>query len=295
MPLQFDGAWRFTPPQLADGTPATITNDARWAFLELARRAAGQSADRQSILEIFKRPFARAASRSYSPSSTESWAEDDLSSLMSEAAANAPIFLAAMFEACETLRARGFVAPDVALLNRACAENNLPYRIEGNRLLIDGGSAPIVEVQPAAPSLAARAREILERSLARADELIAEGRLVDAVREVQWLIESVSTAFAASEIEGRVIEGGYFNEIAGRLRRAAPGTPLAFALRGAETLQSWLSDPAGGGLRHGLAFERTAPMTQTEARLYLNLTLSYLDLMLREHERIAGQAPGSPS
>ena len=95
--LKFDGAWRFdTSP---GGVPADVVND----FVELIGKVATQG-DRQEILEHFKRYFASAAGTTVSWSSSVSWAETDLQSHMEQAAANAPLFIEAFYDACEVLQ-----------------------------------------------------------------------------------------------------------------------------------------------------------------------------------------------
>ncbi len=65
---------------------------------------------------------------------------------------------------------------------------------------------------------------------------------------------------------------------------------LAQALRWAEQLHSHLSNPAGGGVRHGLDLKDGVQIDPNAARLFCNLIKSYIGYLLVEHERLA-QAP----
>lgn len=59
------------------------------------------------------------------------------------------------------------------------------------------------------------------------------------------------------------------------------------ALRWTEQLHGYLSSPTGGGIRHGIDLNHGRPLTRTEARLFVNLILSYLDFILAEHEALS--------
>lgn len=95
--LHFDGAWRFD-------TPGPIPDGVVDAFDELIGRIVAQG-ERRSLLEHFKGHFAGAAGVPHHYSSSTSWAEDDLRRLLPQAAANAPLFIEAFYNACEELRA----------------------------------------------------------------------------------------------------------------------------------------------------------------------------------------------
>jgi hypothetical protein len=94
--LNFNGSWRFDSP---GEIPQGVSN----AFSDLIGRIAAQG-DRQSILEHFKSYFGDACGTSTTWSSSASWAETDLHSYMQDAAKNAPLFIEAFYEACESLR-----------------------------------------------------------------------------------------------------------------------------------------------------------------------------------------------
>jgi hypothetical protein len=286
MSLNFPGSWRFEPPLLAADVPARISSGAREEFLGLIRKMAGQG-EAWMVFEHFKRHFATACGRAFSRSSGRDWAEHDLAGLVGDAAENAPLFLGAFFEGCQTLEARGVSVPRVEKINAICAEHGIPFVIEPPNLRLTVSGGPSVRVPERPATIAERAREVLDQSLRRADELLDEGRGLESVREVLWLLESVSTEFEGLEIAGHVVEGGYFNEIARDLRRAQRGTTMDQALQWATQLQGYLSSPGGGGVRHGRDLEHGSPLSAAEARLFVNLALSYLSYLLAEHERLA--------
>jgi hypothetical protein len=80
-----------------------LPGEAVQALRELINIIAGQGGAKQ-IYEHFKRHFAPAAGREYVGSSDEGWASTDLSSDMEAAAADAPVFLSAFYDAIESLR-----------------------------------------------------------------------------------------------------------------------------------------------------------------------------------------------
>jgi hypothetical protein len=59
---------------------------------------------RQGVLEHFKGHFCAAIGTTHVRSSNEGWAETDLTSFMHNASENAPLFIEAFFDACESLR-----------------------------------------------------------------------------------------------------------------------------------------------------------------------------------------------
>src|SRR5688572_27840993 len=120
--LKFNGSWRFgSPGRIADGVSAE--------FFKLIGKVTSQG-PRQSTLEHFKSYFASAAGMTASCSSSESWAETDLTSYMSDAAANAPMFIEAFYDACECLQRAhpDYAIPDVSIINRVLANCNAAIR-----------------------------------------------------------------------------------------------------------------------------------------------------------------------
>lgn len=136
--LNFNGAWRFD-------SPGPISDGVHNAFFELIGKIATQ-ANRQRILEHFKSYFASAAGISSSWSSSESWAESDLQGYMGDAAANAPMFIEAFYDACASL-ANGnppTAVPDLARINRVLFESGAGFQIQPPDLVSTNIQAHIV-------------------------------------------------------------------------------------------------------------------------------------------------------
>jgi hypothetical protein len=282
--LKFKGAWRFT-------SPGEMPRAAIRETFELIGKIATQG-NRWDILERFKTHFANAAGISDSRSSSESWAETDLRSFMDEAASNAPLFIEAFHDACQSLQQKkGLDTPDVAVVNRMLTETDSGYQIEPPDLLIDmrrpSTNEPI-HVLERPPTLAEQAVEVLQRSLQRSEELLSQqGHEREAVQEILWLLESVATAFRGVNTEAGAIGGTYFNQIVHELREhAGRRTTLDQILNWMTTMHGYLSAPAGGGIRHGMDLNRGVTIGPNEARLFCNLARSYIGFLLAEHERL---------
>jgi hypothetical protein len=122
--LKFNGAWRFdSPGPVAKG----VSSD----FTRLIGKIATQGS-RQEILEHFKTYFADAAGTTCSWSSSSSWAESDLDSYMSDAAVNAPLFIEAFYDACNSLQNAhpDYAIPDVVMINRVLSNHNAGYQVQ---------------------------------------------------------------------------------------------------------------------------------------------------------------------
>jgi hypothetical protein len=198
--LTFNGAWRFT-------SPATIEHGAVSDCLQLISRIASQG-DQQDVLEHFKIYFAKAAGSTASPSSSASWAESDLRSHMYGAAENAPLFIEALYDACQAVRTRfpGFAIPDDATINRILLSNGVGFQIQPPRLLVRSEQEPIP--MPAQPtSLAEQAQELIQQSQAQSEQLLLEGRPRQAVQEILWLLETVVTAFRGLDAGAGTVQG----------------------------------------------------------------------------------------
>ncbi len=129
------------------------------------------------------------------------------------------------------------------------------------------------------------ARTEVRESLARSEQLLNEGRGREAVQEVLWLLETISTAFQGATVGRQVVEGTYFNQIVGNVRRAAEGRILQRVIGWLENVHGYLSAPAGGGVRHGATLDLDA-LQPHEARLFVNLVRSFVDYLLAEYERL---------
>jgi hypothetical protein len=278
--LKFNGAWRF------DTGPGRIPDGVERDFFELIGKVATQG-DRQEILEHFKAYFASAAGTTASWSSSASWAETDLQTYMSQAGENAPLFIEAFYDACETLRGKDVAVPDVSLMNRVLAKHKSGYEIRPPDLLSQNTDAAPVAAPEKPASLDAQAWELIQSSLSDAEKLLSEGRNRQAVQEVLWLLETVSTAFQGIETDAGTVQGKYFNKIVGDLRRHHQGTTLEQVIDWITTLHGYLSSPTGGGIRHGTHLKAGVATKASEARLFCNLIRSYITFLIAEHERLS--------
>lgn len=210
---------------------------------------------------------------------------------MRKAAENAPLFLDALYDACEILRGQGMFAPDAAMINELCESYDIGYVVRPPELLLrESVGAVSIPVAQSAPTMAEQAMEILQESLQRAEALLTEGHPREAVQETLWVLESVTTAFRGIESAEGTVRGKYFNEIVRDLRRVTKGSALERVLDWITNLHGYLSSPTGGGVRHGLDLNDGVPIGPNEARLFCNLIRSYISYLLVEHERL--QRPG---
>ncbi|MET4803887.1 hypothetical protein [Bradyrhizobium sp. LB11.1] len=280
--LTFDNRWRFD-------SPGPIEGDVEAGFLDLINRISGQG-QRKAILEHFKARFAAAANVQYYPSSNERFAVEDLTTAMGKAATNAPLFIEAFWTACEQLQ-RGnpeMVMPDAARINRILADAGAGYQLDPPSLIATRVHIPIA-VPEQAPSLDAQAQGLIEQALQSSERALSEGNGRQAVQEVLWLLETISTAFRGADIHDGSIQGRYFNKIIGELRQRGRGHQDQI-LQWMMILHGYLSSPTGGGVRHGLDLREGLALQIDEARLYCNLIRSYLTFLIAEHERLSRQA-----
>jgi SAM-dependent methyltransferase len=119
----------------------SLPEDALTAFREMINIIAGQG-DAYAVYEHFKRFFAAAAGTEYIGSSDEGWASSDLSRDMRAAAANAPVFLSAIYDAVEALRANGhYDLPTIDDLNSVCYECRVGFAIDPPDVITTTGAA----------------------------------------------------------------------------------------------------------------------------------------------------------
>ena len=285
MPLKFKGEWRFDPPSDGKFVNRQIPGNTLQEVIDLIMRAATQG-DRQEILAHFKGYFCKASGATHVWSSNANWAETDLCQYATEAAQNAPLFIEAFYDACTN-----FVnddsdryAPDVGMINGILAKHNIGYEIQPPRLVIRETVAPLVLVVERPTTLTEQAMEVFQQSLKRSEELLADGHGREAIQEILWLLESVSTAFRGLETKSGTVGGKYFNQMVKDLQKSIPGTTLERILDWLTSLHGYLSSPTGGGVRHGLDLNKGVSISDNEARLFCNLIRSYLHFLLVEHE-----------
>lgn len=279
--LNFPNEWRFE-------SPGRLTDEAQREISELIGKitANGQV---WKILEAFKSNFASAAGRSASWSSSLSWAESDLQTYMEDAAANAPLFIQAFFDTCESLSKEGVPVPDVAMVNRALAKGGAGYEIDPPNLIRKTVNPGIIEPKHEPESLDGQARRMIQASLKTSEQFLEQGLNRQAVQEVLWLLETVSTAFQGLNAGTGTVQGKYFNKIVSDLRAQHAGRSLDLVLEWCVSLHGYLSSPTGGGVRHGSHILRPDLMLkQHEARLFCNLIRSYIFFLLDEHVQLTG-------
>ena len=277
MALVFNNAWRFESP---GEIPRQVSSD----FFEIISKIARGE---QRIIEHFKSYFAPAAGVTSGWSSNVSWASSDLLSYMDYAAKNAPLFIEAFYDACEHLRANeSLPTPDVAVINKILAKHEANYQINLPNLEALG-SAHILPAHEVPQSLDQQARKLIQDSITNAQRLMAEGQHRQAVQEVLWLLETVSTAFQGLTIGEISVEGKYFNKILKDLQQNSRGTTFAQIISWITTLHGYLSAPSGGGIRHGMNLKDGVAASPSEARLYCSLIISYVTFLLSEHSRLS--------
>jgi len=152
--------------------------------------------------------------------------------------------------------------------------------------LIARNPTPSISVPERAPSIDEQAQEVIQQSLKRSEEYLAIGHYRQAVQEILWLLETVSTLFHGVSINGNTVQGKYFNKIADDLRRYHKGTTFEQMLNWATTLHGYLSSPTGGGVRHGSSLKAGIALQQNEAKLFCNLIRSYITFLIAEHESL---------
>jgi hypothetical protein len=279
--LNFNPAWRFASP----GAIADSVSDELFVFI---KKVAAQHPNRQHVIEHYKRYFADASGRPAYRSTSLSWAESDLNDYMREAAANGPLFIEAFYDAGISMQMANpqFVVPDVATINSILAKHTEGYEL-APPALISRNTQTAIPVQERPQSLDVQAHEIIQLSLKKAEDDLAVGNGRQAVQEILWLLETVSTAFQGLAIGESTVQGRYFNNIADELRRHHKGQTVEQAINWMKTLHGYLSSPTGGGVRHGATLKAEAVMLPHEARLFCNLIRSYLSFLLDEHARLS--------
>lgn len=274
--LNFDSRWRFESP--GDILPAVLED----VLAQVISKVATQG-HRQDVFETFKRRFAQVSGKTSSPSSSENWAESDLRQYMRDAAGNAALFVEALHDGLIDMSHTLAVIPPWPYVNKVLAPSG--YEIDPPNLIIGTISVPIA-VPANVPSLDAQANERIQRSLSDSETFLNTGSYRAAVQEILWLLETISTAFRDVEYPDGNITGKYFNKIIGNLRRLNSGRTLSRVVDWMENMYGYLSSPDGGGIRHGSVLSDSLEITEGEARLYCDLTRSYITYLLHEHARL---------
>jgi len=156
--LQFDPNWRFDPP-------GTVDKDVAHDILQHVIGRTVASCGRKQILEVFKRRFAQSIGTTTGTSSSESWAESDLETYMSQSAdQNAALFAEALHDGLMDIASMEEQAavPPWDYVNRHLAPCG--FAISPPNLVLTAELKPI-PVPHHVPSLDARANQIIHRSL----------------------------------------------------------------------------------------------------------------------------------
>ena len=202
----------------------------------------------------------------------------DVHRYMNVAAENAPLFIEAFYDACEALQRAhpDYAIPDVALINRALSSHNVGYQIQPPDLVSQNAQRAI-EVPQGPLSIDRQAQEIIQKSLKQSEQLLSESRDRQAVQEILWLLETVSTAFQGLGTGSGTVQGKYFNKIADDLRKHHKGeNPRSGARLGDDLAwllvfshRRWNSARDRPEDRRCHSIERSAAILQSDPQLYL--------------------------
>ncbi len=274
--LQFSGEWRYD-------SPGAVPSGVEEEFRQLIEKICVQG-ERKPILEHFKKHFSSAAGVQPWDSSDVSWAYTDLDRVMSEAAENAPLFIEAFYDACETLGNQypEMAMPGVDRINRILDDHAAGFCIDPPELIASSEhKIAVVSYQSAISKPESYAK--IEDALRSAERALGMGNGRQAVQDALWALETASTLFRDEEIHDEKIHGTYFNKIIQSL--ADQGTRhQKQMLKWMMSLHGYLSSPQGGGIRHGVDLSEGLELELNEARLVCNLIRSYLTYLISEYE-----------
>lgn len=126
MPVRLENPlWRFK-------SPGPIKKDVAVEFEKLIMAIAEQG-DFQRVIEHFKDRFSYGQSTMWSSSS--SWSVCDMQRYMETAAGNAPRFVAAFVDGCESQAASGKDVPDIDMINEILATHEAGYQVIGGTVV----------------------------------------------------------------------------------------------------------------------------------------------------------------
>ncbi|HIE0189196.1 TPA: hypothetical protein ACXI8I_000350 [Serratia marcescens] len=279
--LHFDHNWRFDPPGTVE--KSTVNDLVKNVIHRIA-----SDCSKKYIMETFKRRFAQVVGDTAGESSSESWAETDLHSYMMDAGKqNAALFCEALYDGLMDISSISVnnVIPPWDYVNKFLSPCG--FSISPPNLVLADNYKPI-PVPSSIPTLTVRANEMIQKSLSDSETHLVAGRNRAAVQEILWLLETISTVFRGLAIDEKNITGKYFSKIIGDLRRMHNNSTLDKVFQWLENIYGYLSAPDGGGVRHGAALNQHIEMTSGEARLFCDLSRSYINYLLHEHARLSG-------
>ena len=277
--LQFDPSWRFD-------SPGTIEPNIAHEIIQHVINRIAADCSRKLILETFKRRFAQSVGITTGESSSESRAESDLEHFMLQSAGqNTALFAEALYDGLMDIESMNVSAaiPPWSYVNRYLSPCG--FVISPPNLVATTEFKPI-PVPQNVPSLDVKANELIQRSLSDSEHMLATGKNRAAVQEILWLLETISTAFRGLDFPDGDITGKYLSKIIGDLRRLHRGQTLDRVSIWLENIYGYLSAPDGGDIRHGSSLNTHEELTSGEARLYCDLSRSYITFLLHEHTRL---------
>lgn len=276
--LQFDPSWRFD-------SPGTVESGVVNEIIQYVINRVAADCSRKHILETFKCRFAQSVGIATGTSSSEGWAESDLEHFMLQSAGqNTALFAEALYDGLMDIDS---MSPNAAIppwpyVNRYLSPCGVA--IFPPNLVTTTDFKPI-PVPQSVPSLDVKANELIQRSLSDSEHLLTTGKNRAAVQEILWLLETISTAFRGADFTDGNVTGKYFSKIIGDLRRLHRGQTLDRVSIWLENIYGYLSAPDGGGIRHGSSLSVHEELTASEARLYCDLSRSYITFLLHEYTR----------
>jgi hypothetical protein len=199
---------------------------------------------------------------------------------MEQATENAPLFIEAFYGACVSLASDDMHTSDAEMINQILAKHDAGYKIELPDLVVLREQTSIaVEVLP--PSLSDQAQNIIQQSLQQSQEYLTAGQYRQAVQEILWLLETLSTLSQGLTIVTDTVEGKYFNTIAAELRTHQKGTTLERSLTGQKRCMAIFHQRPVVAVRHGANLRADFSVQENEARLFCNLIRSYISFCWR--------------
>jgi hypothetical protein len=283
--LKFESQWRYSSP---GPIPSPVVEEFSTIISKIAR-------GKQDVLEHFKTYFAGASGTTTSWSSSASWAATDLDNFMGQASDNAPLFIEAFYDACVDFNkgADSDVAPDYQFINGILSKHGANYQIDPPNLLASSETIAAIPLETTT-TLDDNARNLIQESISECHRLLADGKHKQAVQEILWLLETITTVFSGVTAENNVsIQGKYFNKILDALKQNSKGSALEQIIIWIKNLHGFLSAPAGGGIRHGMDLKEGVATTPAEAKLYCNLIISYISFLISEYERLKNRGTTS--
>jgi hypothetical protein len=289
--LKYPAAWRFGPPRSSGSLTDSLPPGAVDGLVKFAMIAAGAHASgRDRGLEHMKRSISEATGGSYYPSSSESWAETDLRLYVEEGRKNPPALIDGIVTGCRDTpvgTGEGLLF-DPGPINAMLRTHGVGYEVVGDELRLSS-LVGMPESTPA-PSLLDNTQAELGVAWKRADELLSSGHPDEAVSKIWFVIESLLVAFRGLTIDGKMVEGSYFNEIVKSLRRRDLDPMFKMVLEIATRVHGQLSDPATGGIRHGRdpALE---PTSQDDGQFLVAQARAIAYYICSQYQRASGLPP----